>query len=165
MKFEHAKSYFWLSIYKPSILINLIFCFIFLYKFSLLILQYMFAWNRSEATLIYTMSITYFVLRFCERFFKTRSITYVIGINIYIYTRTCVQDGVEMWWNLFMDLLAHERNGYRRILSADIKYYLSHITKKIYTVEFVSLRRRALRDCVNFINFTFWIKCHFNVGI
>ena len=35
-----------------------------------------------------------------------------------------------MQQNLFMDLLAHERNGYRRILSADIKYYLSHITKK-----------------------------------
>jgi len=29
-----------------------------------------------------------------------------------------------------MDLLAHERNGYRRILFADIKYYLSRITKK-----------------------------------
>ena len=58
---------------------------------------------------IYMVSITYFVLRFCERFFKTRSTTYVTGINIYIYTRTCVQDGVEMWRNLFMDLLTHEK--------------------------------------------------------
>ena len=29
--------------------------------------------------------------------------------------------------------------------------------------ESVSLRRRALRDGVNFMNFAFWIKCHFNV--
>jgi hypothetical protein len=35
----------------------------------------------------------------------------------------------------------------------------------IRTVEFVSLRRHALRDCVNFTNFAFWIKYHFNVGI
>ena len=72
---------------------------------------------------------------------------------------------MEMQWNLFMDLLAHERNEYRRILSADIKYYLSRITKKVYTVEFVSLRRRALRYYVNFMNFAFRIKCHFNIGI
>ena len=84
---------------------------------------------------------------------------------LHIYSNLCVQDYMEMQRNLFMDLLAHERNRYRRILSADIKYYLSHITKKIYTVEFVSLRRRALRDCVNFTNFAFYIKCHFNVGI
>ena len=37
---------------------------------------------------IYTVSITY--LRYYKRFFKTRSITHVTGINIYIYTRTYV---------------------------------------------------------------------------
>jgi hypothetical protein len=36
---------------------------------------------------------------------------------------------------------------------------------KVYAVEFVSLRRRTLHDCVNFMNFAFWIKCHFNVDI
>ena len=29
---------------------------------------------------------------------------------------------MEMWRDLFVDLLAHERNGYRRFLSADIKH-------------------------------------------
>ena len=48
--------------------------------------------------------------------------------------------------NLFVDLLVHERNGYRKFLSADIKHYRSHITEKIYKVELVSLRCRALRD-------------------
>ena len=43
-----------------------------------------------KATHIYTVSITYFVLKFYERFFKTRSIIHVIGTNIYIYIRTCV---------------------------------------------------------------------------
>ena len=33
------------------------------------------------------------------------------------------------------------------------------------TVELVSLQRRPLCDYVNFMNFSFWIKCHFNVGI
>jgi hypothetical protein len=36
---------------------------------------------------------------------------------------------------------------------------------KIYTIELVSLRRCALRENVNFTNFAFSIKCHFNVGI
>jgi hypothetical protein len=36
---------------------------------------------------------------------------------------------------------------------------------KVYTIELVSLRPRALRDCVNFTNFAYWIKYHFNVGI
>ena len=76
------------------------------------------------------MSITYFVLKFYERFFNTRSIIHVTGTNIYIYTRTYVQDYMEMQRNLFMDLLAHKRNEYRRILSPDIKYYLSRITEK-----------------------------------
>ena len=50
---------------------------------------------------------------------------------ICIYTRVCVYMIIwKMQRNLFIDLLAHERNGYRRILSADIKYYLSRITKK-----------------------------------
>ena len=66
--------------------------------------------------------------------------------------------------NLFVDLLAHEINGYWRFLLANIKHYLSHITEKVYTSEFVSLRRRVLRDCVNVTNFAFQIKCHFNVG-
>ena len=35
----------------------------------------------------------------------------------------------------------------------------------VYIVELVNLRRRALRDCVNFTNYAFWIKNHFNVGI
>ena len=77
----------------------------------------------------------------------------------------CVQDYMEMQRNLFMDLLAHERNGYRRFLPANIKYYLSRITEMSIKVEFVSLRRRALRDCVKFINFAFWIRCHFDVSI
>ena len=55
-----------------------------------LILQYMSVWNSSKATHIYTVSITYFVLKFYERFFKTRSIIHTTGTNIYIYTRTCV---------------------------------------------------------------------------
>ena len=33
-------------------------------------------------------------------------------------------------------------------------------TQSLEALEFVSLRRRALRDCVKFINFAFWIKCH-----
>jgi len=37
--------------------------------------------------------------------------------------------------------------------------------QKVCTVELVSLQRRPLRDCVNFTNFVFWIKYHFNVGI
>jgi hypothetical protein len=38
-------------------------------------------------------------------------------------------------------------------------------TEKVYTVELVSLRRRALRECVNLTNFAFWIKYHFNIDI
>ena len=49
---------------------------------------------------------------------------------IYIYTRTCVHDGTEMWRNLFVDLLVHERNRYRRFLAADIKHYLRRIMKR-----------------------------------
>ena len=86
------------------------------------------ALNSPKATHIYTVSITY--LRYYKRFFKTRGITHVTGINIYIYTRTCVQDGMKMRQNLFVDLLAYERNRYRRFLSVDIKYYLSRITEK-----------------------------------
>jgi hypothetical protein len=37
---------------------------------------------------------------------------------------------MEMRRNLFVDLLAHERNGYQRFLPADIKHYLSHITER-----------------------------------
>ena len=76
------------------------------------------------------------------------------GINIYIYTQTCVQDGMKMRQNLFVDLLVYERNRYRRFLSADIKHYLSRITERSM-VEFVSMQRRAFRDCVNFMNFAF----------
>ena len=36
---------------------------------------------------------------------------------------------------------------------------------KIYIAELVSLRRRALRESVNFTNFAFWIKYYFNVDI
>ena len=35
-----------------------------------------------------------------------------------------------MWWNLFVDLLADERNEYRIFLPADIKYYLTRITER-----------------------------------
>ena len=42
-------------------------------------------WNSPKATHIYTVSITYFVLKFYERFFKTRSIIHVTCTNIYIY--------------------------------------------------------------------------------
>jgi hypothetical protein len=90
------------------------------------------AWNSSKTTHIYTVNITYFVLKFCERFFKTRSIIHVTCTNIYIYIRTCVHDGMEMRHNLFVDLLTHKRN------------------------EFVSLRRRVLRDYANFTNFIFF---------
>jgi hypothetical protein len=63
-------------------------------------------WNRPKATHIYTVSISYFVvLKFCRRFFKTRSITHMTDTNIYIYTRTYVQDGMEKQRNLFVDLL------------------------------------------------------------
>ncbi|CAN6345821.1 unnamed protein product, partial [Urochloa humidicola] len=40
------------------------------------------------------------------------------------------KSGVEMRNNLFIDLLAHERNGYRRFLPADVKHYLSRITER-----------------------------------
>jgi hypothetical protein len=60
----------------------------------------------------------------------TRNITHVTGIDIYICTRTCVQGGMAMRQNLFMDLLVHEINGYQIFLSADIKYYLSRITER-----------------------------------
>ena len=79
-------------------------------------------WNSPKARHIYTMSITYFILKFYERFFKRRGLTHAIGTNIDIYTRDCVQDGMEMRRNLFVDLLAHKRNGYRRFLYADIKH-------------------------------------------
>ena len=74
------------------------------------------------------VSITY--LRYYKRFFKTRSITHVTGINIYIYTRTYVQDDMEMRQNLFLDLLAYEKNRYRRFLSIDIKHYFSRNMEK-----------------------------------
>jgi hypothetical protein len=131
------KVVFGYTIYTSSILTNLIF-----------------------AIHIYMMSITYFVLKFCERFFKTRSITHVIGTDIYIYTRICEQDGME-----FVDLLAHERNRYRRSLPADIKHYLSRIAENICAVEFVSIQSHVFRDCVNFTNLAFWIKCHVNIGL
>ena len=38
-------------------------------------------------------------------------------------------------------------------------------TQSLEALEFVSLRCRTLCDYVKFINFAFWIKCHFNVGI
>jgi hypothetical protein len=76
------------------------------------------------------VSITYFVLRFYDRFFKTRNITDVTGTNVYKYTRTCVQDGTEMRWNLFVVLLAHKRNEYQILLPADIKHYLSCIKER-----------------------------------
>jgi hypothetical protein len=53
-----------------------------------------------------------------------------VHLAIYIYTRTCVQYGMEMRRNLFVDLLAHEINGYRRFLPANIKHYLSRITER-----------------------------------
>jgi hypothetical protein len=67
------------------------------------------------------------------------------GTNIYIYTRTYVYDGMEMRRNLFMDLLVREKMDIR-VFSANIKYYLSRITEKIYKVKFMSLRRGALHD-------------------
>jgi hypothetical protein len=63
--------------------------------------------------------------------------------------------------NLFVDLLAHTRNGYQRFLRADINAHHG----KVYTSEFMSLRCHALRDYVNFTNFAYWIKCHFNIDI
>jgi hypothetical protein len=77
--------------------------------------------NSPKATHIYMVSITYFVLRFCERFFTTHSIIYVTGTNIYIYTRTCIGrygDAAELI------------RGYQRFLPTDIKHYLSRITER-----------------------------------
>jgi hypothetical protein len=37
---------------------------------------------------------------------------------------------MEMRRNLFMVLLAHERNEYRRFLPGNIKYYLSRIKER-----------------------------------
>jgi hypothetical protein len=48
-------------------------------------LQRMSAWNRPKATHIYTVSITYFVLKFCGRFFNTHSITYMTCTKIFTY--------------------------------------------------------------------------------
>ena len=42
-------------------------------------------WNSPKVTHIYTVSITYFVLKFYERFFMTRNIIHATGTNIYIY--------------------------------------------------------------------------------
>ena len=61
----------------------------------------------------------------------------------------------EMRHNLFVNLLTHKRNRYRRFLPTDIKYYLSYITKKSIK-EFASMQRRALCECINFINFV-WL--------
>jgi len=36
---------------------------------------------------------------------------------------------------------------------------------KVCIIELVSLQRRPLRDYINFTNFAFWIKYHFNVDI
>jgi len=47
--------------------------------------------------------------------------------NFYYDKPLCIRDGMKMRWNLFVDLLVHERNGYRRFISVDIKYYLSRI--------------------------------------
>ena len=38
-----------------------------------------------------------------------------------------------------------------------VNYLSQQKFRKVYIVELVSLRRRALRDHVNFMNFTFWI--------
>ena len=38
-----------------------------------------------------------------------------------------------------------------------VNYLSQQKFRKVYIVESVSLRRRALRDCVNFMNFAFWI--------
>ena len=38
-----------------------------------------------------------------------------------------------------------------------VNYLSQQKFKKVYIVESVSLRRRALRDRVNFTNFAFWI--------
>ena len=54
------------------------------------------------------------------------------------------------------------KNRYQRFLPADKNIILATL-RKVCTVEFVSMRHRALRDCVNFMNFAFWIKYHFNV--
>jgi hypothetical protein len=54
-------------------------------------------------------------------------------IYLFVFYRsvnTGIQDAIEMWRTLFVDLLAHERNGYMRFLSTDIKHYLSRITER-----------------------------------
>ena len=91
----------------------------------------MFVWNSSKATYIYTVSITYFVLRFYERFFKTRSIIHVTGTNIYIYILEPVCTGL---YGDAAELIHGFIGAWKKWISenslTDIKYYLSHITKK-----------------------------------
>jgi hypothetical protein len=54
-------------------------------------------------------------------------------IYLFVFYRsvnTGIQDAIEMWRNLFVDLLAHERNRYMRFLSTDIKHYLNRTMKR-----------------------------------
>ena len=85
-------------------------------------------WNRPKATYIYTVSLT-LCFKFLWKIFKRHSITHATGTNIDIYTQACVHDGMEMRQNLFVDLLAYERNEYRRFFPTDIKHYLRRITE------------------------------------
>ena len=72
-----------------------------------------------------------FCFKILWEIFKTRSIIYATGTNIYIY----ILEPVYTWLygdaaELIHGFIGAWKNGYRKILSADIKYYLSCITKK-----------------------------------
>jgi hypothetical protein len=61
------------------------------------------------------LSLEFFVCSTNDHFdvWVNLSIDDIMANVIYIYTQTCVRDGTEMRRNLFVDLLAHKRNGYR----------------------------------------------------
>jgi hypothetical protein len=78
--------------------------------------------------------------------------------TLYVHWRRWYRDAAELY---------HGFIGARKKWISEISscQYKTRHHGKVYTGEFVSLRCHALRDCVNFTNFVFWIKCHFNISI
>jgi hypothetical protein len=116
-------------------------------------------WNSPKVMHIYMVSIPYFVLRFCERFFMTRSITHATGTNIYIYILESICMMVWRCGGTYLWI-------YWRTKEIDIgdllKHYLSHITERSRVCE--STTPRSPWPLISQTLF-FWIKCHFNVHI
>ena len=76
--------------------------------------------------------------------------------------------GIHTTWSIdwiLLILLRRIRSEARPGKDAGFRGSRLDSTQSLEALEFVSLRRRALRDYVKFINFVFWIKYHFNIGI